>query len=77
MYLREKTVRRINRQRAPDNRIGFLSKTHLARAMLQSLPSVLPECSRLLSNRIAVVGAPSLDYTLTWSNLGIGDGSMA
>jgi Transposase DDE domain len=42
LYLREKTVRRINRQRAADDRIGFLSKMHLARMMLQALRPVLP-----------------------------------
>jgi hypothetical protein len=29
IYLREKTVRRINRQRLAGDRIGFLSKMHL------------------------------------------------
>jgi hypothetical protein len=43
MYLREKTVRRINRQRSPGERIGFLSKMHLARLMLQALRPLLPD----------------------------------
>jgi len=43
IYLREKTVRRINRQRLPDDRIGFLSKMHLARIMLQALRPLLPD----------------------------------
>ncbi len=43
LYVREKTVRRINRQRRPDDRIHFLSKMHLARQMLQALQPLLPE----------------------------------
>jgi Transposase DDE domain len=43
MYLREKTVRRINRHRASGDRIGFLSKMHLARHMLQALRPLLPD----------------------------------
>jgi hypothetical protein len=43
IYLREKTVRRINRPRRPDDRIGFLSKMHLARTMLQALRPLLPD----------------------------------
>jgi hypothetical protein len=43
MYLREKTVRRINRHHAPDERIGFLSKMHLARTILQALRPLLPD----------------------------------
>ena len=42
LYLREKTVRRVNRHRAPDQRLGFLSKNHLARHILQSLQPLLP-----------------------------------
>lgn len=42
IYLREKTTRRINRQRSPDKRVGFLSKMHLARNMLQALVPLLP-----------------------------------
>ncbi len=43
LYVREKTVRRLNRQRAPADRIGFLSKLHLARLMLQALQPLLPD----------------------------------
>ncbi len=43
MYLREKTVRRINRHHAPDEGIGFLSKMHLARTILQALRPLLPD----------------------------------
>ena len=42
LYVREKTVRRINRPRAPHNRLGFLSKNHLARQILQALQPLLP-----------------------------------
>ena len=42
MYLREQTVRRLNRRRPPAERIGFLSKNHLARHMLQRLQPLLP-----------------------------------
>jgi hypothetical protein len=42
LYLREKTVRRINRPREPADRIGFLSKNHLARHMLRALQPLLP-----------------------------------
>jgi hypothetical protein len=43
IYLREKTARRIDRQRAPGERVGFLSKMHLARNMLRSLAALLPD----------------------------------
>ncbi|MCC7161446.1 MAG: transposase [Anaerolineae bacterium] len=42
-YLREKTVRRLNRQRASDQRIPFLSKLHLARRILTALQPLLPD----------------------------------
>jgi len=42
LYLREKTVRRINRQRPTDQHVGFLSKNSLARQMLQALCPLLP-----------------------------------
>jgi hypothetical protein len=42
MYLREKTVRRINRQHTPEHRVHFLSKMHLARRILQTLQPLLP-----------------------------------
>jgi Transposase DDE domain len=41
-YLRERTVRRINRHRPPDERIPFRSKLHLARAILSALQPLLP-----------------------------------
>ncbi len=41
-YLREKTVRRLNRQRESDTRIPFRSKFHVAREMLQDLYPLLP-----------------------------------
>jgi hypothetical protein len=43
LYLREKTVRRLNRQRPADQRIPFYSKNHLARLMLQALRPLLPK----------------------------------
>jgi hypothetical protein len=42
LYLREKTVRRLNRHRAPAQRIPFYSKNHLARRMLEALRPLLP-----------------------------------
>lgn len=41
-YLRAKTVRRLNRQRAPDTRIPFRSKFHVAREILEALYPLLP-----------------------------------
>ena len=41
-YLREKTVRRLNRQRPPAQRIPFRSKLHLAQRMLTALQPLLP-----------------------------------
>ena len=41
-YLRDKTGRRINRQRPPAERVGFLSKNHLARHILQQLRPLVP-----------------------------------
>jgi hypothetical protein len=43
LYLREKTVRRINRHRPPEQRIPFRSKNSLARSILEALRSLLPE----------------------------------
>ncbi len=43
LYLREATVRRLNRHRVPDERIAFRSKLHLARQMLQALRPLLPD----------------------------------
>lgn len=42
LYLREKTVRRLNRQRPPEHRLPFRKKTNLARDMLQGLQQLLP-----------------------------------
>jgi len=42
LYLREKTVRRLNRHRPPQQRIPFRSKNRLARAMLEDLRPLLP-----------------------------------
>jgi hypothetical protein len=43
LYLREKTVRRLNRTRRPDQRLHFTSKTHLTRQILSELKPLLPE----------------------------------
>jgi len=43
LYLRAKTVRRLNRYRSPERRIPFRSKNSLARAMLEALRPLLPE----------------------------------
>jgi len=42
LYLREKTVRRLNRQRAPEQRLRFRKKTLLAQEMLAELQQLLP-----------------------------------
>lgn len=42
LYLRERTVRRLNRQRDRENRLAFKSKYRLAREMLEELRSLLP-----------------------------------
>jgi len=42
-YLREKTVRRLNRTRAPAERLAFRSKMHLARDILSALAPLLPD----------------------------------
>lgn len=42
VYLREKTVRRLNRQRAKDKRLQFRSKYSLAREMLAQLEALIP-----------------------------------
>lgn len=42
LYLREKTVRRINRRRQAEQRIPFRSKNRLAQAMLVELQPLLP-----------------------------------
>jgi hypothetical protein len=42
LYLREKTVRRLNRQRTPEQRLRFRKKTMLAQEMLAELQQLLP-----------------------------------
>jgi Transposase DDE domain len=42
LYLREKTVRQLNRHRAPEQRLRFRKKTSLARDMLDGLQQLLP-----------------------------------
>ena len=42
LYLREKTVRRLNRHRTAEHRLHFRSKYHLARAFLEALKPLLP-----------------------------------
>jgi hypothetical protein len=42
LYLREKTVRRLNRQRPPEQRLRFRKKTTLAHAMLAEFHQLLP-----------------------------------
>ena len=42
LYLRDKTVRRLNRHRSPEHRLRFRSKFHLAREILESLKPLLP-----------------------------------
>ena len=42
LYLREKTVRQLNRHRAPEQRVRFRKKTTLARDMLAGLQQLLP-----------------------------------
>lgn len=43
LYLREKTVRRLNRRRPKGKRLRFKSKYRLAREMLEELRNLLPE----------------------------------
>jgi len=43
LYLREQTVRRLNRSRSAEQRLHFVSKTHLARRILSELHAVLPK----------------------------------
>jgi hypothetical protein len=43
LYLRAKTVRRLNRQRPAEQRLPFRSKNHLARLMLSELRPLLPK----------------------------------
>jgi hypothetical protein len=43
LYLRAKTVRRLNRHRSPGQRLAFHSKNSLARHMLEALRPLLPQ----------------------------------
>jgi hypothetical protein len=43
LYLREKTVRRLNRHRRPEQRLPFRSKNHLAYLILEALRPLLPK----------------------------------
>ncbi|MFQ5434893.1 MAG: transposase [Anaerolineae bacterium] len=43
LYLREKTVRRLNRKRDKNNRLPFRSKYRIARTILEQLPPLLPK----------------------------------
>jgi hypothetical protein len=42
LYLRERTVRRLNRTRPPERRLHFVRKNHLARQILSELKPLLP-----------------------------------
>jgi len=42
LYLREKTARRLNRRRPPDQRLPFRSKNHLAYLILEALRPLFP-----------------------------------
>lgn len=42
LYLRDKTVRRLNRHRSPEDRLHFRSKPRLARDILEALKPLLP-----------------------------------
>ncbi len=43
LYLREQTIRRLNRSRPPAQHLHFRSKTHLARQILSELQPLLPD----------------------------------
>lgn len=47
LYLREKKVRHLNRERSPENRLSYRSKYNLAREMLLELEALLPEKSQV------------------------------
>jgi hypothetical protein len=47
LYLREKKVRQLNRQRSKDKRLSYRSKYHLAREMLLELEELLPAGSQV------------------------------
>lgn len=48
LYLREKKVRQLNRQRSKDKRLSYRSKYRLAREMLQELEELLPAGSQVV-----------------------------
>ena len=43
LYLREKTIRKLNRHRQPGKRLSFRSKYRIARAMLVEMAALLPK----------------------------------
>lgn len=43
LYLRQKTVRRLNRQRSKEERLHYRSKYHIARTILEALRPLLPK----------------------------------
>lgn len=47
LYLRARTVRRINRKRKPADRVAFISKTRLAQAIIKDLQRWLPSDYRI------------------------------
>lgn len=48
LYLRQKTVRRLNRQRPKEKRLPFQSKYRLARQILEALRPLLPEAWKIV-----------------------------
>ena len=48
LYLRDKTVRRLNRHRSPEHRLHFRSKFHLAREILEGLKLGCPVCAHFV-----------------------------
>jgi len=48
LYLREKTVRRLNRKREKKQRLHFRSKYRIARTILQQLLPLLPKGWKVL-----------------------------
>ena len=48
LYLRARTVRAINRQRAPGARLGFRSKNTIARALLKRIARYLPRAATVI-----------------------------
>ncbi len=47
LYLREKTVRRLNRERSPENRLHYRSKYALTREVLVELAALLPKSHKV------------------------------